>query len=98
MLLEAGADPNGTGNPDIVEWRKDSILGRFNHLRDSSPLHICLDLDCLIMCPTKAERTKAPADIKTILLQYGAEAFHRLMKRGGNIPVSGNTTHLSEKE
>ena len=98
MLLEAGADPNGTGNPDVVEWRKDSILGRFNHLRDASPLHICRDSDCLIMCPIRTERTEAPAEIETILLQYGAEAFHRLMKRGVEIPVGGNVTHLSEKE
>jgi len=74
-LLNAGADPNDTGNSDGIVWEKDTLLSRFNHLHNASPLYICRNFEC--KSTHKREREKNLKMIEATLLQYGAEAFLR---------------------
>lgn len=46
-LLEAGADPNNTGDANGVQWSATSIFGRFNFLHKLSPLHVCRNLESI---------------------------------------------------
>jgi len=75
ILLEAGADPNGTGDSGAIEWKKGSYFDRFDHLRDVSPLRICREFECIYSGYKSAEEEKAHAKIDAILLQYGAKVF-----------------------
>jgi hypothetical protein len=74
-LLNAGADPNDTGNSDGIVWEKDTLLSRFNHLHNASPLYICRNFEC--KSTRKGKREKDLKNIEATLLQYGAEAFLR---------------------
>jgi hypothetical protein len=77
-LLKAGADPNGTGNSDGVFWEKGTLMSRFNHLHNASPLYICRNFKCIFEEDYLTEkREKDLRKIEAILLQYGAEAFVR---------------------
>jgi hypothetical protein len=76
-LLKAGADPNGTGNSDGVFWEKGTLMSRFNHLHNASPLYICRNFECIFEGYTKENREGDEEEIEEILLQYGAEAFLR---------------------
>jgi hypothetical protein len=75
-LLKAGADPNDTGYSDGIFWEKDSLMSRFNHLHNASPLYICRNFECIFERFSK-EREEGLGKIEAILLQYGAEAFLR---------------------
>jgi hypothetical protein len=76
-LLKAGADPNGTGNSDGVFWEKGTLMSRFNHLHNASPLYIFRNFECFFEGYTKENREGDEEEIEEILLQYGAEAFLR---------------------
>ena len=76
-LLEAGADPNDTGDRDGIVWEKGTLMSRFNHLNNASPLHICRKSGGLFEGGLRASREKKRRKIEAILLQYGAEAFLR---------------------
>ena len=77
MLLKAGADPNDTGKGDGVFWEKGTLMSRFNHLHNASPLYICRNFECIFRDAIKREKEKDLGKIEAILLQYGAEAFLR---------------------
>jgi hypothetical protein len=47
ILLEAGADPNNTGDSDGAEWKEDTPLSRFNHLHGVTPRMICDVYECI---------------------------------------------------
>jgi len=78
-LLKAGADPNDTGNNDGIFWGKGTLMSRFNHLRNASPLYICRNFECIFQDGSYAKRYREEGlrKIEAILLQYGAEAFLR---------------------
>jgi hypothetical protein len=76
-LLNAGADPNDTGNSDGIVWEMGTLLSRFNHLHNASPLYICRNFECILKGLLKDEREKNLKKIEATLLQYGAEAFLR---------------------
>jgi hypothetical protein len=73
ILLEAGADPNGTGDSGGIEWKEGSLLARFNHLGRVNPLRICREFKIIYNGYGKKEREKASTNINAILLQYGAK-------------------------
>jgi hypothetical protein len=72
-LLNAGADPNDTGNSDGIVWEMGTLMSRFNHLHNASPLYICRNFECT----RKRAIEKDLKKIEATLLQYGAEAFLR---------------------
>jgi hypothetical protein len=76
-LLKAGADPNDTGNSDGVFWEEGTLMSRFNHLHNASPLYICRNFECIFKDHVRRDREGDLKDIEAILLQYGAEAFLR---------------------
>lgn len=76
-LLKAGVDPNDTGNSDGIFWEKGTLMSRFNHLHNASPLYICRNFECIFRDAIKREKEKDLGKIEAILLQYGAEAFLR---------------------
>jgi len=45
LLLGKGADPNGIGNPDGIQWGERNILHRYNVLAGVSPLGCCLRVE-----------------------------------------------------
>lgn len=72
-LLKAGADPNYTGNTNGIVWEEGTFMGRFNHLRNISPLYICRNFDCIIkMGYLKDERKQNVNMIEAALLECGA--------------------------
>jgi len=71
MLLEAGADPNGTGDSGGIEWKEGSLLARFNHLGGVNPLRICREFE--ITYDGYEDREGVATRIKEIILQYGAK-------------------------
>src|SRR5436305_9274930 len=76
-LLKARADQNGTGESDGIAWEEGTILNRFNHLHNASPLYICREFECIFQGYKKRDREENLKKIEAILLQYGAEAFLR---------------------
>jgi hypothetical protein len=76
-LLKAGADPNDTGNSDGIVWERGTLMSRFNHLHNASPLHICRNFKCISKGYAIEIREKDLKKIEAILLQYGAEEFLR---------------------
>ncbi len=75
ILLEAGADPNDTGDKNGLEWEEDDPLHIFNCLRGSSPLYILRELNwCHPDHPT-ADRQSSVPKIEAILLEHGARQF-----------------------
>jgi len=66
-LLRAGADPNGLGHLDGIQW--SGIFGDFNHLEGLSALYICQDGSR--KAPSENERSM----LEALLLQHGAESF-----------------------
>lgn len=66
-LLEAGADPNGTGNKDGITFKENSFVGRFLHLHQVRPLNICRQRFW-------GSSQGLSRNIEDLLLQFGAEA------------------------
>ena len=78
MLLEAGADPNNTGDANGVQWSATSILCRFNFLHKLSPLYICRNPESIIKLgqfkyPRIADDAPVLRNIESLLIQYGAD-------------------------
>jgi hypothetical protein len=76
-LLEAGADPNDTGDSNGITWENNTLMGQFNHLRNASPLHVNRNFECTWKAETQEEkRTEEDKHrIEAMLLDYGAEDF-----------------------
>jgi hypothetical protein len=69
VLLEAGADPNGTGDSGGIKWERGTYLSFFNELHNLSPLEVYKNY----VTYTSIGRNQMPGGmIDTILLQYGA--------------------------
>jgi ankyrin repeat protein len=47
LLLEAGADPNNTGDQMAEVWREGNVLAVFNDILDRSPLDIIQTMGCI---------------------------------------------------
>ena len=76
-LLNAGADPNNTGDGDGIRWEQNTLMSRFNHLHNASPLHIYRNFKSITIPFLIGKRKENSLKIEEILLQYGAEAFLR---------------------
>jgi hypothetical protein len=73
-LLEFGANPNGTGDPDRIVWQDRSTQAKFNHLHGKATLQICRSRESLFLTGLNRQwREREPA-WETIeqLLQSGA--------------------------
>jgi hypothetical protein len=73
ILLEAGADPNGTGDSSGIEWKEGSLLARFNHLGGVNPVRICRGFDIIHDGEAKKDRKEASTRINQLLLEYEAK-------------------------
>jgi hypothetical protein len=71
LLLEYGADPEGTGDPNGLIWPHTSPKFRFNGLHGKSPLQICRTRECFhhVENDIRIERTPALEQIEQLLLQ-----------------------------
>ena len=73
VLLEAGADPNSTGDDDGIVWEGNTIMSQLNHLHGARPLAICRGFDCIHDPGLEKERKKDVSKIEDMLLQYQAK-------------------------
>jgi ankyrin repeat protein len=75
ILLEAGADPKNIGDSGGMTWAEDSLMGRYNCLRDSSPLNIArrVRIKSYPAYLQDEESEDDSADIEALLLQHGAK-------------------------
>lgn len=79
LLLEARADPNGTGDGEGVEWKKDSMYEPLNSLHGKGPLHIRRFFECAYVSPIKRKRRRKPlGNIEAIPVEYGADEFNTI--------------------
>jgi hypothetical protein len=71
LLLEYGADPEGTGDPNGLIWPHTSPKFRFNGLHGKSPLQICRTRECFhhVKNDIRIERAPALEQIEWLLLQ-----------------------------
>jgi hypothetical protein len=71
LLLEYGADPEGTGDPNGLIWPHTSPKFGFNGLHGKSPLQICRTRECFhhVEYDIRIERTPALEQIEQLLLQ-----------------------------
>lgn len=71
LLLEYGADPEGTGDPNGLIWPHTSPKFRFNGLHGKSPLQICRTRECFhhVKNDIRIERKPALEQIEQLLLQ-----------------------------
>lgn len=77
LLLEAGANPNDTGDKQGVKWEEKSLPGIFNNLHGSSPLVICREFECT--CKDWAnDKQELRSKIDTLLCEYGAKEFRQI--------------------
>lgn len=65
-LLKAGANPNGIGNMDGIQFKENSRTGQFNSLHQVRPLNICRWRIWFVSLETSR-------DIEDLLLRFGAE-------------------------
>jgi hypothetical protein len=77
VLLEAGADPNGTPKSNRISWEDNSLMSvYFQHLEYASPLYIIRNFDCdSPVLNTVGERGENVGAIEAALLEHGAEEF-----------------------
>lgn len=71
LLLEYGADPEGTGDPNGLIWPHTSLKFRFNGLHGKTPLQICRTRECFHHVGNDIREERAPAleQIEGLLLQ-----------------------------
>ena len=74
ILLEAGANPNYTGNQDGLRFDGKSQLGLFNAVRGMRPLDILNSVGCLFGGHRKKERGESPEKIREVLVRYLARS------------------------
>jgi hypothetical protein len=75
LLLEAGAQPNVSGNPYGERWESGHILATFNQLHGASPLYICKHLAWLFKATDDCDELRDEGErkrIEDILRSYGA--------------------------
>lgn len=82
-LLEAGADPNCSGDREGEVWEEDTILAGFNKLMGRSPLNILETMDCVFDGVRRRHREGEKPMIRELLHQYGARNF-----RASNLELS----------
>jgi hypothetical protein len=77
LLLEAGANPNGTPNSNRMSWDDDSLMSiTFDHLEYASPLYIIRNYGCETILKNYAGYREENVDaIEAALLEYGADEF-----------------------
>jgi hypothetical protein len=69
VLLEAGANPNHSGDPNGVAWEEGMILAEFNGLHNTRPLLICQN-----QSDNRGFRDHEVRDrIRLLLLSHGAD-------------------------
>ncbi|PVH69170.1 hypothetical protein DL98DRAFT_598888 [Cadophora sp. DSE1049] len=71
LLLEYGADPEGTGDPKGIIWPRTSPMFKFKGLDRKSPLQICRTRECFPHVGHEIRRDRMPAleQIEQLLLQ-----------------------------
>lgn len=76
VLLEAGADPNSTGDASGMVWENRTIPALVNCYQDRSPLNIVQTMDCFFLESDDFDqrRGKGP-QIAAVLRQYGGRDF-----------------------
>ena len=78
LLLDAGADPNGTGSSEGTVWEDGTPMSHFNHLHGASALHICRNFRYYTkrghLMPGREDHLER---IEETLLRYGAKTFLR---------------------
>jgi hypothetical protein len=77
LLLEAGANPNDTGDKQGAKWEEGSLLGIFNNLHGSSPLVICREFECTCKDWAK-DKQELRWKIDALLCEYGAKEFRQI--------------------
>jgi len=77
LLLEAGANPNDTGDKQGAKWEEGSLLGIFNNLHGSSPLVICREFECTCKDWAK-DKQQLRWKIDALLCEYGAKEFRQI--------------------
>jgi len=96
-LLEAGADPNGVGDPEGVGWHdKQSLLHPFSKLHGTLPFDI-LDRfhpmfnfrEVMLLDGTELGEVKGAftEEIRRVLVSYGARSSRE--QTGGSLPIRG---------
>ncbi|KAH6972969.1 hypothetical protein BKA56DRAFT_492630 [Ilyonectria sp. MPI-CAGE-AT-0026] len=76
VLLEAGADPNNTGDATGMVWEDGTIPALVNCYQDRSPLNIVQTMGCFFLDGDDLDqrRGKGP-NIAAVLRQYGGRDF-----------------------
>jgi hypothetical protein len=77
ILLEAGANPNGTPNSNRISWENGSLMSiAFRRLEYASPLYIIRNYGCETILKNYAGYREENVDaIEAALLEYGADEF-----------------------
>lgn len=84
-LLEAGANPNGTGDRDGVCSKRDSLLENLNQLHGLSPLYIHRNSDDTAHYWVYEYRDGCDKSvIEDLLLQHGAREFSTLTEESSS--------------
>ncbi|KAK3370926.1 hypothetical protein B0T24DRAFT_627387 [Lasiosphaeria ovina] len=78
LLLEAGANPNHTGDQMGEVWREGTVLALFNDILDRSPLNIVQTMGCLFEGDRLFKRREDVPKIVALLREYGARSFTRI--------------------
>ena len=78
LLLDAGAEPTGTGSSEGTVWEDGTPMSHFNHLHGASALHICRKFGYYIerghLMPRREDHLER---IEETLLRCGAKTFLR---------------------
>jgi hypothetical protein len=74
LLLEAGANPNNTGDEKGEMWKEGTIPALFNEVVNRSPLNIVETMDCFFS-DFRDDKREALPKIVELLRKYGARNF-----------------------
>ncbi|KAK0706095.1 hypothetical protein B0T26DRAFT_725418 [Lasiosphaeria miniovina] len=77
LLLEAGANPNHTGDQKGEVWKEGTVLARFNNILDCSPLNIVQTMGCYFVGDQLDKRKEDVPKIVALMREYGARSFTR---------------------
>ena len=70
VLLESGANPDGTGDPQGILLEEDRFMSHFDRLHGTSPLRICRNE---LFDEITGEMRAMCTEIQAVLLRYGAQ-------------------------
>ena len=76
-LLEAGANPNCTGDRMGEVWKEGTMLALFNGAKDHSPLNIVETMGCFFQDGRFYKSKGAAPKVAALLREYGGESFVR---------------------